>query len=325
MVSRKDKRKSGIDSNKSSKRQKLGDVEKFSPDELKLLIYAIDEAFYGCHGEMLYKAKVVKRRIKDDKPQYYVHYDGWNKRYDEWVSHDKMFGFNDENQKYKEQQDTMVKEKKTAKTQKKSTPVEKITKLKKEEDPTIILGEKAPKELEIPMPDILKRILAMDWEEITRKQKLVKLPAPETESVDSIIEKYRVYARENKLLSAGLLREITDGLHEYFNTVCPVVLLYNSEKPQRDDLLDLKPKPEPSKVYGAVHLVRLFVKLPFLLAHAQEKNGEHCKLLCEKMAEFLKYIGKYFETHKVEYVPTDKAYTARLKEKYPLVIRTLKQ
>jgi len=49
------------------------------------------------HGPQLYTAKVLKRTINktendektNEKPLYYVHYHGWNKQWDEWVTADR--------------------------------------------------------------------------------------------------------------------------------------------------------------------------------------------------------------------------------------------
>ena len=38
------------------------------------------------HGPLIYEAKIQKVEFKDDQTKYFIHYMGWNKNWDEWVS-----------------------------------------------------------------------------------------------------------------------------------------------------------------------------------------------------------------------------------------------
>ena len=64
-----------------------------SPHNLQVLCY---------HGPLLYEAKCVKSR-KDTKSgnpgdfQYFVHYQGWNKNWDEWVDETRILKASSEN------------------------------------------------------------------------------------------------------------------------------------------------------------------------------------------------------------------------------------
>ncbi len=72
-----------------------------------------NEKVYCYHGPLLYEAKVLKSR-KDSKGgsgdwQYWVHYQGWNKNWDEWVPEERVLKINSEstalkNNKLAEQQ-----------------------------------------------------------------------------------------------------------------------------------------------------------------------------------------------------------------------------
>ena len=38
------------------------------------------------HGPLIYEAKIQKVELRDDQTKYFIHYMGWNKNWDEWVS-----------------------------------------------------------------------------------------------------------------------------------------------------------------------------------------------------------------------------------------------
>jgi len=38
------------------------------------------------HGPLIYEAKIQKVEFKDNQTKYFIHYMGWNKNWDEWVS-----------------------------------------------------------------------------------------------------------------------------------------------------------------------------------------------------------------------------------------------
>ena len=47
------------------------------------------------HGPLLYEAKCVKTEVKDRVQSYFVHYNGWNKNWDEWVPETRILKLND--------------------------------------------------------------------------------------------------------------------------------------------------------------------------------------------------------------------------------------
>jgi len=53
---------------------------KFNADE-KVLCY---------HGPLLYEAKILKSKKEGSSYMYFVHYQGWNKNWDEWVTEPRM-------------------------------------------------------------------------------------------------------------------------------------------------------------------------------------------------------------------------------------------
>lgn len=47
------------------------------------------------HGPLLYEAKCVKTEVKERVQHYFVHYNGWNKNWDEWVPETRILKLNE--------------------------------------------------------------------------------------------------------------------------------------------------------------------------------------------------------------------------------------
>ena len=47
------------------------------------------------HRPLLYEAKCVKVSIKDKQVKYFIHYNGWNKNWDEWVPESRVLKYVD--------------------------------------------------------------------------------------------------------------------------------------------------------------------------------------------------------------------------------------
>ncbi|GKU94808.1 hypothetical protein SLEP1_g8245 [Rubroshorea leprosula] len=88
---------------------------------------------------------------------------------------------------------------------------------------------------------------------------------------------------------ADSIGEILKGVRCYFDKALPMMLLYKKERQQyhKAVLGDVS----PSTVYGAEHLLRLFVKLPELLAYANVEE-ETLTNLQQKLLDFLKFLQK---------------------------------
>ena len=98
-----------------------------------------------------------------------------------------------------------------------------------------------------------------------------------------------------------LYGEVNEGMRTYFNQSLGSILLYKYARKQFRDLKETaagKDKPLV-ELYGAEHLLRLFVKLPELLAQCKMQR-EHMQVLVSKLMELLKFIqankAKYFVT-----------------------------
>lgn len=49
------------------------------------------------HGPLVYEAKCVKTETKDGSTKCFIHYNGWNKNWDEWVDEDRVLKYNESN------------------------------------------------------------------------------------------------------------------------------------------------------------------------------------------------------------------------------------
>uniref|UniRef100_A0A1B0A4M3 Mortality factor 4-like protein 1 n=1 Tax=Glossina pallidipes TaxID=7398 RepID=A0A1B0A4M3_GLOPL len=147
-------------------------------------------------------------------------------------------------------------------------------------------------EVKIKMPDELKQCLADDWDAITRQHKLLDLPAKNT--VQDIVDQYVAFKKSAKSTSASKELAITDvlnGVIEYFNVMLGSQLLYKFERPQYADILQQHPETPLSKLYGAFHLLRLFVKLGSMLGYSA-LDEKSMQMLLAHLHDFLKFLVK---------------------------------
>lgn len=79
------------------------------------------------------------------------------------------------------------------------------------------------------IPDSIKAILVDDWENVTKNQQLVPLPAPRP--VNTILEDYKEFEKPKRQPGPGpdILDEVIAGLKEYFNKCLGRILLYRYE------------------------------------------------------------------------------------------------
>jgi len=123
-------------------------------------------------------------------------------------------------------------------------------------------------EIRIKIPEELKSYIVDDWAQICRKKRLTILPARTT--ADQLISDYTRTKTMNKAEKLKNNREkaileVTAGVREYFNVMLSSQLLYRQERHQYEQLVKQEPGLVPCRVYGAVHLLRLFTKLGEML------------------------------------------------------------
>lgn len=171
--------------------------------------FAVNDAVLAYHGMVIYEAKVLKvdhgHGVAEGgevtpNTQYFVHYQGWSKKWDEWVKHDLVLADTPANRAVQERAKTemeKVKKEKSALARKKKistagidtagarkSPFKKM-KISAEteteemppptEDTSVRPGN--GKNLSVQMPFALKKQLVEDWKQITHEpRKLVPLP-----------------------------------------------------------------------------------------------------------------------------------------------------
>uniref|UniRef100_A0A0D3FRR4 Uncharacterized protein n=1 Tax=Oryza barthii TaxID=65489 RepID=A0A0D3FRR4_9ORYZ len=281
------------------------------------------ERVLAYHGPLLYEAKVQKSENKEDEWRYHVHYLGLvsiialmlfsclsalliQYSWDEWVTNDRLLKLTDENiRKQQELEKSQAVDKSVksgrsaqhkpkgsnadAKTDKEDTKI--IVKGKKRKSQPGGTEEKERKSSESlfmsHFPSTLKKQLVDDWEFVTQLGKLVKLPRSPT--VDDILKKYLEHRtkKDNKINDS--YAEILKGLRCYFDKALPAMLLYKKERQQYTE--EVKGDVSPSIIYGAEHLLRLFVKLPELLASVNMEEDALNKLQ-QKLLDILKFLQK---------------------------------
>ncbi|XP_010943212.1 protein MRG1 isoform X1 [Elaeis guineensis] len=263
------------------------------------------EKVLAYHGPRIYEAKVQKAELRKTEWRYFVHYLGWSKNWDEWVGTDRLMKFTPENVRKQQElaknqnADKIPKSGRSTQNKPKGSNDAKADKddlknhVSKGKKRKAQFGneEKDAKSAEklviLQFPLTLKKQLVDDWEFVTQLGKLVKLPR--SPNVDDILKKYLDYRTKKDGMIAESVGEILKGLRCYFDKALPAMLLYKKERQQYQEAI--RDNISPSTIYGAEHLLRLFVKLPELLAYVNMEEEALAKLQL-KLVDFLKFLQK---------------------------------
>nr|XP_043637048.1 protein MRG1-like [Erigeron canadensis] len=280
--------------------------------------YSKGEKVLAYHCRLIYDAKVLD--VDSGGTCYLVHYIGWKKKYDEWVGMDHLMKYNQENVlkqialekehplevtksgralhlKLKNPKGNLLKQK----ALEKEHPLD-VTKSGralhlKRKNPNETRGRKRKrmtkgtasygKLIDLQIPPTLKKHLVNHWEYITHMGKLVKLPC--SPNIDDILKLYLEQQSNKDDRASDLAGEILSGIRCYFDQALPAMLLYKGERQQHEEAT--ANEVSPSKIYGAEHLLRLFVKLPEILHHANIEKEILTKLQ-HRLQDFLKFLLK---------------------------------
>lgn len=220
-----------------------------------------------------------------------MHYKGWKQTWDEWVAQDRVLQWNEENlQKQKDLKSAHTQRKKPAKQESSTSSAPRGT--KRGRDTSVDKEEAFMSRLEvrIPIPEPLKAQLVDDWENVTKNQQLVSLPRNPT--VAELLKQYKKSVEGGKnRRQDDVLSEVLAGIKTYFDKSLGNNLLYRFERHQYVEIRKKYADKEMSEVYGAEHLLRLFVSMPALLAHTN-MDQEAVNVLREHISDFLKYLVK---------------------------------
>ncbi|EEA20206.1 histone acetylase complex subunit MRG15-2 [Talaromyces marneffei ATCC 18224] len=155
--------------------------------------------------------------------------------------------------------------------------------------------------IRIMLPDTLKALLVDDWENVTKNQQVVALPAHH--SVNEILQLYSDEEKPKRTTTAELdvLEEVIMGIKEYFDKSLDKILLYKFE---REQYRLLRQKWEsgaenytdkgPLDIYGAHHLARLFAVLPELIAQTN-MDQQSINRLREELSKFTIWLSRNSE------------------------------
>jgi mortality factor 4-like protein 1 len=178
------------------------------------------------------------------------------------------------------------------------------------------------------LPLTLQTVLVEEWERLTRPQtKLGKPPLrlvhslPASVTIQQVLkhfckkqakltEKEGPGAGENSPRDASVVNDFCSGLNELFQSALPTCLLYNQERPQYEALLanpSLSQKPW-TEIYGCEFLLRLYVRLPFLLPDS--KSSAMSPLLSDLLVLLQKnrqtcFKGDYRRVHRDEWLESE--------------------
>lgn len=274
----------------------------------------------GTRGWVFNGPQLYACRVEQVEPRgYFVHYEGWKKKWDDWVKPSEFLEDNEENRLRSEQIKSSLKRAKSSPTAASSETKRQRPDLGggEEDDQEQEQEEGAVREVEAfdlqqheveevyseqamraLLPDELKALLIRDWENYMLNDKQISLPCPV--SVKQILIHY---AESKKLNQAGYL-QFAQALEIYFNRALPVVLLYKDEDVGEGE-------GEFSERFGVEHLLRMCVRLNLMLAGLDEVDG---KQLCVKVSDLLKHIARkrkdYFTNTYVSRKPPAAATTA---------------
>ncbi|KAI9931320.1 hypothetical protein ASPWEDRAFT_47450 [Aspergillus wentii DTO 134E9] len=285
--------------------------------------YQKDEKVLCFHHEILYEAKILDTRHTDPDDrkspyEYLVHYKGWKNTWDDWVPQDRLRKFTEENRELattlRREAEAAFRQRNTKAATKKRGGSDRSSARGSEERQTSVpaRGTKRGRDNEVEkeesfyvrpsvrivMPDNLKSLLVDDWENVTKNQQVVALPAKS--SVNQILEQYVTEEKEKRTTAAefDVLEEVMMGIREYFDKSLDKILLYRFE---REQYRVLRKKWEgssgdfadkgPLDIYGAEHLTRLFATMPELIAQTN-MDLQSINRLREELSKFTIWLSK---------------------------------
>ncbi|KAK9456848.1 MRG-domain-containing protein [Dipodascopsis uninucleata] len=302
------------------------------------------------HGPLLYESKILKVYYPDEPKEnidvneipeelrsavaYLIHYKGWKSSWDEWLPQERVLRWTEENlgmqKELKNAALQALREKKAGAKLGETGEVNPSTSSAKRREPVKEHAETSSRsqkksrreadekdddlqshlDVKINVPDILKVQLTDDWENVTKNSQLVKLPREPNAA--TVLNDFKSHYMKRRLSNAEMeiLDEVIQGLTLYFDKSLGSILLYRFERQQYLDILRAYPGQEPHELYGAEHLLRLFVSLPGLIAHTH-MDQQSINVLKAHIEELLRFLAKNQKIYFIEsYLNSTPAYEA---------------
>ncbi|KAK9868858.1 hypothetical protein WJX84_000296 [Apatococcus fuscideae] len=208
------------------------------------------------HTDKYYEAKVLKANLKEDGIWYYLlHYQGWNKKWDEWVEAPGLAKWNPALVKPEQMLNGKSSGKGAAGQPGKKRRLDDLN--DDTFDPAPAYGHQTVMDL----PESLKEVLLGAHERIRGHGEMPELPS--RPCVSQILD---LYVEEKRASQANVDTdlELANGMRVYFDKALRHLLLYDEERALSSQVL--AEGCLPSCIYGGEHLLRLLLKLPEILA-----------------------------------------------------------
>ncbi|PXF44926.1 Protein MRG2 [Gracilariopsis chorda] len=274
---------------------KVPDHDRPVPSETDFEVRDVVLAF---HNNLLYEATILQvESVPPHRPHaYLVHFQGWTKSWDERVSSDMVFEHNEDNLRIAHR----LLDGANRMRQQAAQPAENE---RDNKPPPEKPNNNTPSTPELfQLPPALQRQLVDEWDTVTRESRLVRLPR--TPTVQDVLHKWVASRRQS---ADKATREVAEGLQIYFDASLPMILLYRFERLQYRTQVENSDRP-PSAMYGPEHLLRLLLKLPFILEDGPIEK-EKLQVIAEKANELGKYLQKHGKALFLsEYDPAPAAY-----------------
>lgn len=286
--------------------------------EAQIYKHKIGDKIICEHKGYKYEARILDARLNPDSHdknpdrQYLVHYQGWNKNWDEWAGEDRVFAYNEANKALMNEQASSRQKnrrgggggggggvggsaRKKLAVQQNQSNTSTVSSQGSASDSIIVEPEEPPqldKEVKIKIPDELRNWLIDDDNNIKSK-KLTVLPA--RTPISTILKDFVSYKKTSTKSSndkEAVLNELTLGIKDYFNVMLGSFLLYKFERHQYQLLLKEHGKDvDLTDQYGVIHLVRLFTKIGKPLA-SSTLDPQNVQIIVNYIQDLLKFISK---------------------------------
>uniref|UniRef100_A0A4X2L602 Uncharacterized protein n=1 Tax=Vombatus ursinus TaxID=29139 RepID=A0A4X2L602_VOMUR len=272
--------------------------------------FRVGDQVLSLHGSLLYEAKCLRvaeaacgaaTEAQAGSLTYLIHYTGWNKNWDEWVPASRVFEYSEANVRrqsellaaHQAQLPPALGSGEGASTSQGLQPGP-ATRRKRMRTEAGAEGREATRfrtDVKVEIPEELKPWLVDDWDLVTKQKQLFYLPA--RKNVDSILEDYTMAHMAPGMADekAFAVVEVVAGIKEYFNVMLSTQLLYDFERPQYAEMLAAHPDTPMSRIYGAPHLLRLFVRLGDMLAYTH-LDDHSLALLLSHLHDFVGYLAE---------------------------------